>query len=116
MKMAFLILPLISGIMATYPAIGRMQITGETAVSRPAPQPVTVVSMGQVEAIDYVNKRLQINGVSYAFDPATSFFDVAGHRTQSTRLQAGDWINFWIKPGSTQATPTLVQVALIRKP
>lgn len=116
MKMAFLILPLMSGILTVQPALARqMSNPGETVVSQPAPKSVAVMSMGKIEAIDVVTKRLRVNGVSYGIDPATLFFDRSGRRTQAARLKTGDWINFWIKSGPATVTPTLEQVVVLDK-
>ena len=117
MRTAFLITPLMICILHAVPATARTQILGpgEVAVTRAPPKSISVMSMGQIEAINFESKRVWINGVSYGFDSATRFFDRAGHKSQSTQLKAGDWINFWIKSGSTQTTPALEQVALLSK-
>lgn len=117
MKTVSLIFPLVIGILTALPATARTQILnpGEVAVTRASTQSVSVVSMGQIQAINFESKRVWINGVSYGFDSATRFIDRVGHKTQSTQLKAGDWINFWIKSGSTQAIPALEQVTLLGK-
>lgn len=115
MKTAFLITTLVIGILHALPATARTQILtpGEVVVNRAPPKSISVMSMGQIEAINFELKRVRINGVSYGFDSATRFFDRVGHKTQSTQLKAGDWINFWIKSGSTPTA--LEQVTLLGK-
>ena len=112
MKMFFLIIPLLSGIMTIQPVLARMQIIspGETIVVKPISQPTTVMSMGQIETIDATAKRVRINGVNYVLESSTRFFDAGGHKSQATQLKPGDWINFWIKSNSPPGAPTLEQV------
>ena len=117
MKTVFLIFILMSGILTVQPTIARMQVLkpGEVAIAHSPSKFASVISMGQIETINFDTKRVRINGVSYSFDSATRFFDRANHKSQATQLKAGDWINFWIKSSSTQTTPALEQVTLLGK-
>lgn len=115
MKKAYLVLPLISGLLVVQMAMASTMVMkpGETATRLPAPQPHSVMSMGKIEAIDLNARKIRINSVDYRFDPgATRFVSVSG----AAQLKAGDLIHFWIKPEMTQHVPVIDQVELLVNP
>ena len=119
MRMTFLVLPLLSGLLAPQLVLASTMALTPGAVAKPrvAPQPHSVMSMGKIDAVDLNAQKIRINSVDYSFNSgATRFVRVSGAALQPAQLKAGDWIHFWIKPGIPQHTPAIERVELLINP
>lgn len=118
MKMAYLVLALISGLLGVQSTMARTMVMkpGTMEQQLAAPKPHSVMSMGKIEAIDLNARKIRINAVDYSFAPGTRFSGISGAALQPAQLKAGDWIHFWIKPETNQHTPVIERVDLLANP
>jgi hypothetical protein len=119
MRMTFLVLPLLSGLLAPQILLASTMALTPGAVAKPrvAPQPHSVMSMGKIDAVDLNAQKIRINSVDYNFNSsATYFVSVSGATLQPAQLKAGDWIHFWIKPGMPQHKSGIERVELLVNP
>lgn len=115
MKIAYLVAALVSGLLASHMAMASTMVMkpGETHRHSPVSKPLSVMSMGTIEAIDLNTRKIRINAVDYSFNPSTTrFVSVSG----AAQLKPGDLIHFWIKPETAQSVPTIDKVELLANP
>ena len=98
-------------------AVTSIALPGAAPAPHVTPRVQSVMSMGKLDAIDLVAKTFHINGVAYSFEGGSvRFVNTNGGAMQAAQLKAGDWVQFWIKPSSTQRTPQVERVVLMVNP
>ena len=115
MKLSYLVVALIGCLLALNMTMASTMVMkpGETLRHSPVYKPLSVMSMGKIEAIDQNARKIRINAVDYSFNPSTTrFVSVSG----AAQLKPGDLIHFWIKPETAQSVPTIDKVELLANP